>query len=335
MQRGFLILWDLRSINLTGVDIMSMYKKILICIVLLVPLSLTAAPYTKLVVFGDSLSDNGNLAFAATIPATGLEHYNFLNQPPYRHGFNNGDPAVLQLANLLNLPLTPSLYLVGLLEGNNFAVAGARAAGNLGIDLNAQVATFLASQAGVAPNDALYIIFIGGNDIRDMRDAADDKTARTILHNATHNIENALSQLHAAGANHFLVVNSPDIGKIPETRAKALASHNYHLIEQASRKTIAYNKELAETVQETKKQKDVSIVLFDLFKFFNGIVGNGRAYHFSNTKEGCLIMETTIYSTICDENKIDSFIYLDQIHPTQRVHERLGRALFAVIPEAN
>jgi phospholipase/lecithinase/hemolysin len=192
----------------------------------------------------------------------------------------------------------------------------------------------LASQGGNAPDDTLYIIFIGGNDIRDMRDATDDNMARTILHTATHNIENALSQLHAAGANHFLVINSPDIGEIPETRAKALATHNYRLIERTSQKTTAYNKELAETVQETKKQKDISIVLFDLFKFFNGIVGNAKAYHFSNNKEGCLI-EDTVFSTICDETKIDSFVYFDQIHPTQRVHERLGRALFAVIPEAN
>ncbi|SJM93174.1 hypothetical protein CRENPOLYSF2_3120001 [Crenothrix polyspora] len=32
---------------------------------------------------------------------------------------------------------------------------------------------------------------------------------------------------------------------------------------------------------------------------------------------------------------MNSFVFFDEIHPTQRVHERLGRALFSVVPEAN
>jgi phospholipase/lecithinase/hemolysin len=67
--------------------IKNLHKQILLCILLLAPLSLTAAPFSKLVVFGDSLSDNGNLA-------TLVPEYNFLNAPPYQHGFNNGMPAV-------------------------------------------------------------------------------------------------------------------------------------------------------------------------------------------------------------------------------------------------
>ncbi|MEQ1740603.1 MAG: hypothetical protein ABL884_11930 [Methyloglobulus sp.] len=61
--------------------IKDLYKQILLCVFLLAPLSLTAAPFNKLVVFGDSLSDSGNLAI--------LPDYNFLNAPPYQHGFNN------------------------------------------------------------------------------------------------------------------------------------------------------------------------------------------------------------------------------------------------------
>ena len=98
------------------------YAKILLGIFLLVPLTLTAGPFGKLIVFGDSLSDNGNLA--------ATPEYSFLNNPPYNQGFNNGKPAVQQLAKLLDLPLSPSLYLLGGVVGNNFAVASARAAGD-------------------------------------------------------------------------------------------------------------------------------------------------------------------------------------------------------------
>jgi phospholipase/lecithinase/hemolysin len=306
--------------------IKNLHKKILLCILLLAPLSLTAAPFSKLVVFGDSLSDNGNLAI--------LPGYNFLNAPPYQHGFNNGTPAVAHLAKFLDLPLVPSLFFSGPVYGNNFAVAGAKAAGNRGIDLNTQLAAFLASQGGNAPDGTLYIIFIGGNDIRDMRDQTNGKAAHEVLDKAIRNIKSTLSQLLDAGATHFLVVNSPDIGNIPETRA--LAGKNYNLIRRSSLYTYAYNKKLAETVNHmARRNKNGNFVLFDLLTFFNGIAGNGKAYNFIKTNEACYSSAIFQYYPNCDKDKMDSFVYFDEIHPTQRVHERLGRALFAVVPEAN
>ncbi|MEQ1740313.1 MAG: hypothetical protein ABL884_10415, partial [Methyloglobulus sp.] len=61
----------------------------------------------------------------------------------------------------------------------------------------------------------------------------------------------------------------------------------------------------------------------------------GKAYHFFNTNEACYSSAFFGYYPICDSTKMDSFVYFDEIHPTQRVHERLGRALFSVAPEAN
>jgi phospholipase/lecithinase/hemolysin len=51
-----------------------LYMRILFCIILFVPLQLSAAAYKNIVVFGDSLSDMGNLA---AVPG-----YQFLNNPP-------------------------------------------------------------------------------------------------------------------------------------------------------------------------------------------------------------------------------------------------------------
>jgi phospholipase/lecithinase/hemolysin len=212
----------------------------LLILCLLAPLPSIAGSYDKIFVFGDSLSDSGNLATLAS--------FKFLNDLPYQNGFTNGPTAVVELAKLLKAPpLTPSLYLLNTISGTNFAVAGARAAGDNLIDLNTQVGAFLSSQAGNAPNDALYILFIGGNDIRDMRDASDIKAVYSILKKATQNISNNLSLLIASGAKHIMVVNSPDIGNLPET--KALAANNPNLIRRASLFTQAYNKSLADTVK--------------------------------------------------------------------------------------
>ncbi len=310
--------------------IQSMMKKIVICLTLLLSLSVQAA-YDKMIVFGDSLSDNGNLANAAPFIAP---EFVFLNDEPYSKGFTNGPTAVVQLAKLLNVPLTPSDYLLGLLNGYNFAVAGARASGNDSIDLNIQIDAFLLSQtSGKIPQDALYVLFIGGNDIRDMRDQTSIKTAYGILKKAMTNIKNSLSQLIALGAKHVLVVNSPDIGKLPETVAGAVKDKT--LIQRASLATVVYNQSLAETVKTVETSTGVDVVLFDVYTLFNNIVKDRRAYLYSNAKAACYSSVLQDYSTLCSKNVMDSFVFFDEIHPTQRVHERVGRAMFAVVPDAN
>ncbi|NOT85975.1 MAG: SGNH/GDSL hydrolase family protein [Methylococcaceae bacterium] len=303
-----------------------LYKKILLCVFLSTSLSLTAAPLNKLVVFGDSLSDNGNLA--------AVQDYSFLNLPPYHHGFTNGSPAVEQLATLLKTALLPSYYFSGTVYGNNFAVAGARASGNRVIDLNAQVGAFLWNQHGIAPNDTLYVIFIGGNDIRDMRDQANEITANTILNMASGNIQNALLQLHNAGANHFLVVNAADNGKLPETRLLAAYS-TVDLLKRGYQKTTAFNEKLEKTVESIEKSQGVDIELFDLMTFFNGILNHANPNHFSNATDACYSSVYFAYYPICDDSKMDSFVFFDEIHPTQRVHALLGHALFSEVSEEN
>jgi phospholipase/lecithinase/hemolysin len=294
--------------------------KILLSIILLMPLQLIAAPYKKIVVFGDSLSDMGNLA---AVPA-----YSFLNRLPYQHGLTNGLTAVGHLAKLLNLPLKPSLHLSGKVAGSNFAVAGARTAVNDIGDFGAQISAFLASQANKARPDSLYVIFLGGNDVRDMRNQS-DALATTVLNNATKNIQKALTQLMAAGATHFLVVNVPDLGLVPEMQGKPA------LMKRSSQKSAAFNKMLIQATAQASKRKAVTIVLFDLLTFLNGIVGNGKAYHFNNTQQACYSSVTFKYYPQCNSAKMNSFFFFDDIHPTQRVHERLGRALFAAVPEPN
>ena len=87
------------------------------------------------------------------------------------------------------------------------------------IDLPTQIGAFLFSRGGVAPADALYVIFIGGNDIRDARDVAEKQVAKAIIREAVEGAAGAVRALAGAGAERILVANAPVIGSIPETRA--------------------------------------------------------------------------------------------------------------------
>jgi outer membrane lipase/esterase len=319
-----------------------LFLNLFVTFCLFFPLTSTAGSYTKMIVFGDSLSDTGNLATLALVSPKASE-FQYLNAPPYAKAFTNGPTAVVQLAELLKIPpLTPALYFIdpanNLNPGTNYAIAGARAAGNEPIDLNTQIGAFLLglqAQGINAPSDALYILFIGGNDIRDMRDSTDFKTVYTILEKASQNIQNGLSLLIASGARHIIVVNSPDIGNLPETKIKAASQHQFHLIKRARLFTRAYNQALADTVSRVEKATQLDLVLFDVFTTFNNIVKDSRSYLFTNAKDACFSSIAFIYYPTCSSSELDAFVYFDEIHPTRRVHERVGRAMFAMVPEPN
>jgi len=186
--------------------------KLMACASLLVAsFAVNANGYSNVYVFGDSLSDNGNLH--ALDPSS-----------TYGERFTNGPVAVEIVAAALGHTLTPSLHLAGG-SGNNYAIAGAKAVdddgdeGTFDINLPTQVNAFLASHSYSAPSDALYMLLIGGNDIRSAREIrsaavfaatpeerqAIRKAANQSLTAAVASEQAQLLKLIAAGAKHILV----------------------------------------------------------------------------------------------------------------------------------
>jgi phospholipase/lecithinase/hemolysin len=105
-----------------------------------------AADFSAEYVFGDSLSDNGNLA-------AGL-HTTFPNPPSFNNSFTNGSVAVQLLAESLGLTANASLWLTApsVPAGTNYAVGGATSAtpDAVGINLLNQVGAYSTYAAGHA-----------------------------------------------------------------------------------------------------------------------------------------------------------------------------------------
>jgi len=290
----------------------------LLVLYLLLPIAASAQPFSNMFVFGDSLSDTGNLA--------ALPEFSFLNLPPYSRGFSNGDRAVEVLGKSLGLTANPSLYLLGQSAGTNYAVAGGRARGTNPIDLSAQIGTFLVTHGSMAPSDALYIVFIGGNDVRDARDEVDKDLADEHISSAVKSIEFNLNTLVAAGAKAIVVVNVTDMGSIPES----LQSVDKTLSNRATELTMQFNAELSRMVQRIEQDLDIDLVEFDLFHFFRLTLNDSIALGFEHKQDECFSSVTFYFNRDCN---FDKFVFFDEIHPTKRIHERIGRALFAVVPE--
>jgi phospholipase/lecithinase/hemolysin len=149
----------------------------------------------SIVVFGDSLSDSGNVfalnggQFVAP-PTYGMDGVDpVTNIPdviplipgaPYTTGrFSNARRTWIEiLADAVGLGSSVKPAVPGALFGeddgraSNYAVGGARAAPMGELHLSEQVGLFLADIRGRARPNALYVIEFGGNDIRDAVAAA-------------------------------------------------------------------------------------------------------------------------------------------------------------------
>ncbi|MFN4203378.1 MAG: SGNH/GDSL hydrolase family protein [Tabrizicola sp.] len=164
-------------------------------------------PYSRLVVFGDGLSDQGRWG-----PLTG---YRYPPSPPFAAGRWTGGPTwVEHLATLSGVPLEAR---------DNHAMGGAitgwwnineplRAALGLGADvplpgLRGQVEAALA--AGPADPEALYILWAGGHDIGNWLEYGQPDIA---AEPPAANLRAAAERLIGAGARHILVGTMPDMG---------------------------------------------------------------------------------------------------------------------------
>ena len=300
-----------------------------------------ATPYDAEYVFGDSLSDNGNLA-------EGLFQQNFPNPPSYHDSFTNGPVAAQILAGQLGLSLNPSLWVTGFVDANglfggpsyvpgtNYAVAGATSAASaLGgvsplINLPQQVAAF-GSHVGAADPNALYIVDIGGNDVRLAAKSATGSPAVVAGVSAELQSVQALASL---GAKNFLVVNVPNVGVIPE-----FTQDNPGLVAAATLYSQQYDQMLASGLSSLLLPPGTNISQFDLYSFNTNLIANASALGFTDTADRCYTATPLSAATSpqCGPNaaNINSFFYWDSIHPSARVQAlwETGFAAAIGVPE--
>ena len=317
-----------------------------LCSACLLPASSLATPYDAEYVFGDSLSDTGNLAATGLIQSfAGQPIANFPDPPSYHDSFTNGPVAVQALATRLGLNADPSLWVTGFQDihdlfgpgfvpGTNYAVGAATAAASIpmggipGINLPQQVAAYIDHSAGgSADPNALYTILIGGNDIRN---AALFGTGLPAVQNGVTAEIAAVNDLLGAGARHLLVVNVPNVGVIPEfaqdTPTDAAAATLY---------TQDYNSLLATDLAGVTLPGNATLAQFDLYSFASEIIADAAQLGFINTTDRCFT-ETPLSAAATpqcgpDGDLVNSFIYWDDIHPSGHQQALWSQGMFEAL----
>ena len=271
----------------------------------------------RLVVFGDSLSDPGN-AFVLTMNVE-IPPFQLIPAAPYARGglhFSNGPTWVEQLAEELDAERSAGPALRKPLVFSNYAVGGARARPEGAFDLGTQVNLFLRDVAGIAPGDALYVVYLGGNDVRDALTAlATDPsgvTSSVILQGALISVRDNLLRLQAAGARRFLVPNAPDLSLVPAVRLQGPAA-------QGAARWLAggYNANLALLLSGLETATGMSITQLDVFALLNEVVAAPAGFGLRNVEEPCIIPGVTVRPYCV---KPDRYLFWDGIHPTRAGH---------------
>lgn len=294
-----------------------------------------AGPYNQIYGFGDSLSDTGNdlIITGGAVPIASI----YTDGAGTTGRFTNGHTYLDVLANSLGLSLTPSVIP----GGNNYAFGGARTNYvNPGLpatamSFNQQISSYTA--LGSADPNALYVLWIGANDMSDAIQAAAGGNAGAVggaIGVAMNGIGTALTKLAALGAKHFLVPNLPDLSLVPAFAGIG----SPQLSALAHGVTLAFNQNLANTLGLFGGALDIRNL--NVFAALNDIVADPTGFGFTNVQDACYTGEvdgnkrvpTDPAPTVCANP--NQYAFFDYEHPTAAIHAELGaRAFSAVIPE--
>jgi phospholipase/lecithinase/hemolysin len=202
---------------------------------------------------------------------------------------------------------------------------------NININLPSQVAAYSGFVSGHADPNALYVIMIGGNDVRNA--ALQGTGAPAIIAGVDAELA-AISTLSSEDAKHFLIVNVPNVGIIPE-----FAQDNPTLAAPATAFSQLYDKDLAVGLHalDPTLAPGTTLTDFDLYDFNASILANAASLGFTNTTDPCYTDTpgSAAATSECGPNgkNIDSFLYWDDIHPTARVQAMWAGGFEAAVPE--
>ncbi|WIV97636.1 SGNH/GDSL hydrolase family protein [Kinneretia aquatilis] len=276
--------------------------------------SSAATSYSRVIAFGDSLSDNGNFyrATGGAVPQPG----NY-----FQGRFSNGQVAVEHLAQGLGVSLQDYAWggaQTGWLNGAAVAAGAPAALQNTG--MLSQVGAFQSGLAGsAADSQALYVLWGGANDFQYL--GFSQATAQA----AIQNLSSAVQTLYGLGARNFLMPGLPNLGQTPAGLSSGLSGQLHQL-------SLGFNFGLNQAIGQLRTLTGIDIRYFDTLGTQQTLVDNAALYGFSNVTQACF----TGYVGQPDGSTCsspESYMYWDRIHPTTLTHGYLGQGMLAAVPE--
>lgn len=260
-------------------------------------------PFDELIIFGDSLSDTGNL-------------YRFTNRtwpivPPYYRGqYCNGRNWVEQLASYKKHnyayvgATTDSNFIQGYTKMDTIAVPGVRQ----------QVAKYYDEKLKNKTVDlsrTLFIVWAGGNDFNQNATIPPSMVINSLM--------NSIKDLLSFGAKKLLVFNQPPINAFPYVRRLGLDAYFTYLTKQI-------NDVLTQKLTQLQaNHSDACIYMYDVHTLVNQMINNTTSIKFENVIDRCWTTVNMTVVRLCKNPK--TYVYVDSLHFTSTAHRLIANGI--------
>jgi outer membrane lipase/esterase len=293
-----------------------------------------AQNYTSIVIFGDSLSDTGNVAYLAQhkygvrIPGPGAD---------YTDGrFTDGDDTIPVARKYFGvwieqfaatLPSKP-IILDSLDGGTNYAYGFAYTGSGTSVltlgsaalavnvnNIGQQITDYLATHP-VINDRTLFVVWGGANDLLNATSADDVFKAGV---NQVTNIQRLID----AGATQFVIPNLPPLGSTPRLNGSPTDSV------AATAASVLFNQILrtgVDVLHDFNFGRHLHFVQLDVFSLFNKIIASPSRYSMA---------DVTTSSQAIPTIDPDTYLFWDDLHPTTRGHNILALTLAGMIAGEN
>ncbi|EJU9787383.1 SGNH/GDSL hydrolase family protein [Vibrio vulnificus] len=263
----------------------------------------------KIVAFGDSLSDTGNIFNAA--------QWRFPNPDTWFLGhFSNGFVWTEYIAQAKKLPLYN--WAVGGAAGSNqyVALTGVK-------DQVLSYLTYAKMAKNYKPENTLFTLEFGLNAFMNYnREVVDVKA----------DFSTALIKLTDAGAKNIMLMTLPDATKAPQFKYSTQAE-----IEKVRAKIVEFN-EFIKAQAAFYIIQGYNITLYDTHGLFEQLTQNPQQHGFVNASDACLNINRAssadyLYShsltNDCATHSSDKYVFWGVTHPTTAVHKYIAEKMLA------
>ncbi|HUX44121.1 MAG TPA: SGNH/GDSL hydrolase family protein [Terracidiphilus sp.] len=293
--------------------------------------------YSTIVVFGDSLSDTGNVLHLSEdkygVPVPGP----ILPYEDYTVGrFTDGADTIPAAQNYFGvwieqlaaaLPSHPAV-IDSLDGGTNYAYGFATTANSTSPltfygpsnsvysvqveNIGQQITDYLATHPHIDKH-TLFVVWGGSNDVLDAT------SSRDIFNAAVQQTLN-LQRLIQAGATQFLVPNLPPLGLLPRLNGSTTTST------PATAASLLFNAYLSTGIGVLKyfyPRRRLNVYQLDVFHIYLNVVASPSSYLLTNV--------TTPAETL--QVDPDTYLFWDDLHPTTRGHNILAGAAIQLMSQ--
>lgn len=276
--------------------------------------------------FGDSLSDDGKLD--GVIPFA---------SPSVGGRFSNGPVWTELLADQF---AAAGSQVINLAIGGATATGpdlGAAAGPNRLFDLQGQVGQFadIGALGGIfSGSNPLVSVWIGANDLFNILDPFVSTAFNAI--DAANAVEAGIRGIASVGTqfDSFLVVNLPDLGRVPAFSTLLGDPSSVGLASAAATAlSNAYNAQLASNI-DTLRGEGFEVLTFDANALFSEVLGGNLAGDLAvfagmDLRNPCTVSLTNTSFPSC--NNPDQRLFVDGVHPNRIAHEVIAARVTATI----